>query len=225
MSVTREEPALKEFLSNYATETRNLAVDGKPFNFFVPRDITDFIRQDAPLEQFPLWAKVWEAALVLIDYMARLEPDPQRRILEIGAGLGLAGATAAMLGHRVTITEYNRDALEFIRANCLLNGLGQVEVRHLDWSKPQLASRYDLIIGSEVVYREQDLDCLKNLFDSCLAAGGKVVLAEQIRQTSIDFWRKMEPDYSIRARKLTLKSHQEPVKIALFELEPLADRT
>jgi len=221
MEIVHDNPDLQRFLSTYCAETKSLKVDGQEFTFFVPRDITDFIDSGDPLHNFPLWAKVWEAALVLIDYMARLQPDPQRRILEIGAGLGVVGGVAARLGHKVTITEYDQDALEFIRANCVLNGCRRAEVAHLDWSRPRLTSKYDLIIGSEVVYREQDLDCLKNLFDTYLAAGGKVVLAEQIRETGKNFWRKMAPDYSIQAKKITLKSQQEPVQIAVFELEPL----
>ncbi len=214
-------PELKKFLATYPAETKSLKVDGQQFSFFVPRDITAFISDSDPLRHFPLWARLWEAALVLIDYMASLEPDPQRRVLEIGAGLGVVGAVAAKLGHKVTITEYNQDALEFIRATCALNGCHLAKVLPLDWSRPCLCSRYDLIIGSEVVYREQDLDYLKALFNSCLAPGGKVVLAEQIRKTGMNFWQKMSPDYSIKARKIILRSQQEPLQIAVFELEPL----
>ncbi len=222
---TNHEPDLANFLARYETKTHKMSINGKELTFFVPRDITDLIDMENPMRNFPLWAKVWEAAIVLLDHMARLKPSPERRVLEIGAGLGTVGITAASLGHRVTITEYNPDALEFIRANCLANGCKDVEVLYLDWNNPILDGKFDLIIGSEVVYREQDIDNLKKLFDQALAPNGQVVLAEQLRSTGMSFWQKMALSYSIKARRVKLRSDDTPVQISIFELKPLGNKS
>jgi predicted nicotinamide N-methyase len=44
-------------------------------------------------------------------------------VLEVGAGLGLAGLALAQAGFRVVITDYDEDALAFVRASAERNGL------------------------------------------------------------------------------------------------------
>jgi release factor glutamine methyltransferase len=69
---------------------------------------------------------------------------PGERVLEIGAGLGLAAVLAARAGARVTATDVVPQAVEAIRVNALLNGV-TVDARLGDGYAPVTGERFDLV--------------------------------------------------------------------------------
>jgi release factor glutamine methyltransferase len=66
------------------------------------------------------------------------------RVLEVGAGLGLAAVLAARAGARVVATDVVAEAVELIRLNAQLNGVG-VDARRGDCYAPVADERFDLI--------------------------------------------------------------------------------
>jgi predicted nicotinamide N-methyase len=210
--------ALSAFSRTHETETVPLTVNQRRFRFLKPRHIDDLIDALDPYKDFPLWAKIWEAALVLAGYMADRPVDPREHILEVGAGLGVAGLVAAAFGHRVTITEYDPRALAYIEANRVLNACHAATVHRLDWLRPDLEGRFDMIIGSEIVYNNKHIDFLAQLFKTHLHPGGSVVLAEGVRATGLDFWQRMDGWFDIRVKKHTLRGDSEKVTLLLFEM-------
>ncbi len=104
--------------------------------------------------ELPFWAHVWPSALLMAYYVQRL-PAEGRTMLEIGAGVGVAGLFAAAHGIRATITDIHPDALIFARINVLKNGLeDRAEVMRADFAADRLGRRFDIILGSEVLYIE-----------------------------------------------------------------------
>ncbi len=102
----------------------------------------------------PYWATPCPAAVMLAEYViehAEPGPDP---VLELGAGLGIAGIALGMAGHRVVLTDYDEDALAFARASAKLNGVSLQDVQRLDWRFPP-PGRYALIVASDVVYERR----------------------------------------------------------------------
>ena len=77
-------------------------------------------------------------------FARNLTVGPGDRMLEIGAGLGLAAVLAAKAGARVVATDVVPVAVETIRANALLNGVA-VEARLGDCYAPVAGERFDLI--------------------------------------------------------------------------------
>jgi release factor glutamine methyltransferase len=69
------------------------------------------------------------------------------RVLEIGAGLGLAAVLAARAGARVVATDVVPAAVETIRANAALNGV-TLEARLGDCYAPVAGERFDLICSN-----------------------------------------------------------------------------
>lgn len=212
--------ALPAICGKYATETIPVTIHGRRLQFIKPREIDSFIDPDDPLNAFPLWAKIWEASAVLAEYMAQLPTSPPLQILELGAGLGVAGITAAAFGHRVTITEHDSHALEFLKANALLNHCPEAVICPLDWARRELEGRFDLIIGSEIVYSHQIIDMLGAVFHKYLRPQGRIVLAEGVRPTGVRFWERMAASFDIRVRKTKLCSESEKRTILLFEMRP-----
>jgi len=123
-------------IGNRETEEKSVVIRGRSFTLLAPKFIEEYIDSEDPLHDFPLWAKVWEASWVLADFLAGLPADPEKRLLEIGCGLGLVGVVAASFGHKVVMTEHNPEAIAFARANAERNHCADMEIIDLDWNAP-----------------------------------------------------------------------------------------
>ena len=211
--------SLENFKQQYTVEETTFAVNGHRLKLFVPQDISSFINTEDIFSDFPLWSKIWEATAVLASHMSTIEKIPGRHILEIGAGMGVAGLCCAVMGHQVTITEYNTDALNFARANAVYNGMDPGMVVRMDWNAPQVTGKFDYIIGSEVVFKEEDFPGLFFLFQKYLAPGGRIILAEGMRKTSLNFVKKMEKHYRIRMKKQTIGPKDKATPVVLMEMK------
>lgn len=210
---------LESFHAQYDAESTEVVINGKPFTFLVPKTIDPFIDPDDPIKGFPLWAKIWEGAAILAGHLASLPVDPAKRMLEIGSGLGIVGIVAACHGHRVTMTEYNQDALNFARANMLLNPAATIDIDKLDWTDPQIEGQFDYVVGSEVIYKKSDIQPLAVLFKRYLKPGGEIILVEGVRETGLHFWKAMGPDYHVKAQKKSLRSKSGTNHLVMFQLK------
>ncbi|SLM31098.1 PrmA4 [Desulfamplus magnetovallimortis] len=210
--------SIEKFKKNYDVELTTFSLVNQTLEIYVPKTIDRFINPDDIFEGFPLWSKIWEATAVLAFQLSLLKPDPSKRFLEIGAGLGVAGIYASSMGHQVTITEYNEDALNFARANALQNGIDDEMINFLDWNNPFPMGQFDYIIGSEVVFKEVDIMTLLKLFKIYLKPGGKIILAEGMRKSSLEFVRVMETHYDLKLKKQNIKSDNKDIPVVLIEM-------
>jgi predicted nicotinamide N-methyase len=209
---------LESFHSTYATDVSEVGVRGRAFRFFTPKDLEPFIGDGDALSDFPLWAKIWDASLVLADSLAGLPPGSGRRFLEIGGGIGLVSIVAASFGHDITLTEHNPHALEFARANAHANGCPDLRILELDWNRPSLEGRFDCIVGSEVVYHERDFEPLEKLFLGLLKPEGEIILAEGLRKTGMEFFGRMQQSFQVKGYRKVLRSGGKEVPVILCRM-------
>jgi predicted nicotinamide N-methyase len=210
--------SLEAFYKAYETEATELAVNGRKFKILLPKYLSQFINTHDVMHEFPLWAKIWQASWVLAGYLADLPVAAEKSILEIGGGNGLVSIVAATFGHHITMTEINPDALQFARANALINGCPQLNIQELDWNQPRRSEQFDTIVASEVSYRKEDMQPLMMLFRNSLKPGGEVILAGEMRKLSKDFYKALEEMFEIRVQKKILRSADETIKIFLFRM-------
>lgn len=210
---------MKSFHEKYETDVSEVSIRGRRFRFFTPKYIEPFVDPDDVLHDFPLWCKIWEPALILADHLAAMAPQEGKKLLEIGGGLGLVSVVAATFGHSVILSEHTPDALQFARANAIENGCSNLEIMDLDWSNPPVLDRFDMIVGSEVVYHERDFEPLENLFTSLLKPGGEIVLAAGIRNASMAFFARMQERFHVRGRKKRLRSAGKEVPVILCSMK------
>jgi predicted nicotinamide N-methyase len=137
---------------------------------------------EAYIKEFPFWVKIWEASIVLAHHFVQIGLDKKMTVLEIGAGMGIAGLFLGAHGHKVTITDYEEDALELLQMNVELNGLTNVSVSKLDWHNPALTGEYDIVCGSELVYNETSIEPIIALLRRYLKPGGTVFLAHDVER-------------------------------------------
>ena len=80
-------------------------------------------------------------------FCRHLAVRPGERVLEIGAGLGLAAVLAAKAGATVVATDVLPEAVEVMRANASLNGV-VVDARIGDCYAPVAGERFDLVCSN-----------------------------------------------------------------------------
>jgi predicted nicotinamide N-methyase len=139
-------------------------------------------------ERLPYWAELWPSALALARYMVQHVRLAGRQILELGCGLGLVGVVAALQGARVLCTDYEADALAFARHNARRNACRQMRFRLVDWRRPLLRRRYDIILASDVIYEARNFGPLVAVLQRHLARGGCALFAEPGRPNAIPFF-------------------------------------
>ena len=212
--------SLEVFNRRYETEAVEIRIDDRLFRILLPKDLSAFINFQDVLDEFPLWAKVWKASWLLAGYLAARPPEEGKKYLEIGGGLGLVSIVAASCGHRITMTEYNPDALQFARANAHINGCGDLSITAFDWNQPKFKGKFDCIVASEVIYKEDSFARLLQVFSSCLKTDGEIILASEVRKTTEKFCHYVQPYFNIQAQKKTLRSEDENTVIILLRLTP-----
>jgi predicted nicotinamide N-methyase len=210
--------SLESFQKEYETETTEVVVKDRKFQILLPKSLARFINTQDVFHEFPLWAKIWPASWVLADYIAGMPVEAKKQFLELGAGAGLVSIVVASFGHRITMSEYDDDALRFARANALINECSRLPIVDLDWNRPQSPGRFNYIVASEVTYKKEDCQPLVELLKACLKPDGEVILAGEMRKTSMDFYKELETGFNISVQKKILRSDNEKVNIYLFRM-------
>ena len=187
-------------------------------------DLEQVLGEKDPLKnpsEFPFWIRLWEAAIVLSRFMATQTPAPGTTVLELGAGLGAPGLTAAALGCSVTLSDYEDIILDFERVSAAASGLDNIRFAVLDWLNPPEMERYDVILGAEVLFREDFFEPLLDILRHALKPDGVVYLAHDSKRKSVHpFLKKAEKEYKISVSRRILKSLDEDKEIFLARLIP-----
>lgn len=187
-------------------------------------DLEQILEGKDPLKnvsEFPFWIRLWEAAIVLAEFIAAQKPEQSSTLLELGAGLGAPGLVAAAAGYQTTLTDYEDLILDFQRVSAAASGISDVRFSLLDWLRPPDMEQYDVILGAEILFREEFFQPLLNVLAKALKPDGVVYLAHDINRLSLQPFLKMaEGKYHISAAKRKLKSLESDKHILLTRLTP-----
>ncbi|KTF94294.1 hypothetical protein cypCar_00032861 [Cyprinus carpio] len=151
-------------------------------------------------------AVVWDAAVVLCMFLEMGTVDLKgKRVIELGAGTGLVGIVAALLGASVRITD-REAALEFLTANVRENippgQQGAVQVSELTWGENlhlYPTGSFDLILGADIVYLEETFPALLQTLEHLSAENTVVLLSCRIRYERDErFLMELRRSFSVR---------------------------
>lgn len=222
-------PAAEQALYQRLRKEYRLAFEPLSFgpvrlNLLTVTDLEPLLEGKDPLKDpssFPFWVKLWEAAIVLAQHLAGQKFAPGTRLLELGAGLGAPGLAAAAAGCSVTLTDYEEQILDFERVSAAASGLDGVTCSLLDWKNPPPMERFDVIVGAEILFREEFFAPLLQVMRGALKPGGVIYLAHDVRRQSLrPFLEMAEAEYTIAASMRTLRSLDEDRAILLNRLIP-----
>jgi predicted nicotinamide N-methyase len=169
---------------------------------------------------------LWPAAIALAHAVnVRAEAIRGARVLELGAGTGLPGLTAAALGAEVVQTDHHEPTLSICRRNGERNGIDTIEYRLVDWSEWRDEAQYDWILGSDILYNIEMHPHLQRIFESNLAPGGRVLLSDPFRNMGLDLLETLEvAGWTNKITKWQLGDDAAKRPFAIFELAPPAAR-
>ncbi|RYV01722.1 histidine kinase [Shewanella sp. OPT22] len=130
---------------------------------------------------WPLFGIVWPSSIVLADFMQNYEIK-NKRILEIGCGIGL---TSLLLNKRkadITASDYHPAVSEFLDRNIKLNGLSSIKYYRADWTdNDHEFGKFDVIIGSDVLYDEFSIEALAQFINKHTEVNSEVILVDPRR--------------------------------------------
>lgn len=111
------------------------------------------------LAHTPYWAFCWAAGHALAAFLL---DNPElcrgKRVVDVGAGSGVAAVAAALAGAREAVAcDTDADALEAVRANARLNGVDVVPCVSLE----DVAETLDLVLASDVFYDRENRPLLE----------------------------------------------------------------
>ena len=145
---------------------------------------------------FPFWSKVWPAALGLCRY---LEENPKlvenKRLLELGAGLGLPSFLCSKTAVFAIASDYNEDAVGLIAHNIRRNQIRNLEAIHIDWNKIPEDLVFDIVLMSDVNYAPADFGPLLKTIQTLIRNKTKIILSSPQRLAGRDFVKKLGPDF------------------------------
>ncbi|XP_067154922.1 protein N-lysine methyltransferase METTL21A [Apteryx mantelli] len=172
------------------------------------------VRIEQSWAQLGVAAVVWDAALVLCAYLEAGNVDLcDRAVIELGAGTGLLGIVAALLGARVTVTD-RAAALALLESNVRANLPPELQpraaVKELTWGR-DLGSfppgAFDLVLGSDIVYLEETFADLLRTLEHLCAEHTVILLSCRIRyERDLDFLRMLRGRFSVH------EVHYDPTK-------------
>jgi predicted nicotinamide N-methyase len=131
---------------------------------------------------------IWDGSIILSWFLAKQKESLHldgAKVIEIGAGRGIAGLVAGLLGAEVTITDLP-DAVPAIQKSILLNNLSHCVAVPLDWKSPDCDTKFKYIIAADVVWIPDLIEPLVNTIDKLLQKETIMYLCHQTRSALAD---------------------------------------
>lgn len=145
-----------------------------------------------------LFGLLWPSGSRLAERMALRPVNSKERILELGCGLGLASLVGHRRGANITASDCHPLAGEFLRENLRLNHLSPMNYQHGHWGQhaaqeqdPAVSSKFDLIIGSDILYERDEQGDLANYIHQHLEDRAEVWVVDPNRGNRAHFHRNM----------------------------------
>jgi len=169
---------------------------------------------------------VWEGATVLGDYLAKNGSLEGLKILELGAGTGLAGIVASKLGAQVTLTDLKKN-LNILKRNIDINfnvTESRPLVKELEWNvdlKNFSLNTYNLIIGADIIYSVETFRDLLKTIDYFLCSKEiknppKVIFSSKLRYDRVETFNRMAQ--KLYKLKTTLLYFEPISQVKVYEI-------
>ena len=140
---------------------------------------------------WPLFGMVWPSAQVLADAMLGFDLA-HKRVLEVGCGLALASLVVQRRHGDITASDKHPLAGAFLQDNLHRNGLAPLRFVTSDWAITDSAlGRFDVIIGSDVLYERQQPEALAGFIERHARPAMQVLIADPDRGNRSAFNRCM----------------------------------
>lgn len=196
---------------HYSTKTETIVIDGA--DDLIIRSLLDRQQYYDPKgaaerlgicsASWSLFGMLWPSSIRLASALALRPVNADEQILEIGCGLALASLVAHRRGANITASDRHPKAKLFLKENLRLNNLSELPFRHGQWGEHPLPSledtgaellreKYDLIVGSDLLYEPDMPDALALFVNLHAAIQAEVWIVDPNRGYRPAFNRKMQ---------------------------------
>jgi predicted nicotinamide N-methyase len=183
-------------MPGYHTRQITHAIGGHAYRLRVLTDLQQFSDPDGHSDrlgispaQWSLFGQPWPAGRLLAQAMHRFD-IADKRILELGCGIGLASLVLQRRGAEVVASDIHPLAEPFLAYNAALNGLPALHYRQLHWDQalPSLGC-FDVIIASDVLYERGQAERLCTVVARHAHPAAEVLVTDPGRGNSARFTR------------------------------------
>lgn len=151
---------------------------------------------------WPLFGLLWPSSIRMAERLLQRPVCPDERILEIGCGLALPTLVGRRRGARITASDRHPLARVFLEANAKINNVSSIKYRHGQWGMTGevcmrdtgaelLSARYDLILGSDLLYDRDAPEALAAFINEHAAERAEVWIIDPNRGHRPAFTRHM----------------------------------
>ncbi|XP_068633130.1 histidine protein methyltransferase 1 homolog isoform X2 [Battus philenor] len=155
-------------------------------------ELAEQVQSDLVAGKYEGGLKVWECTSDLIKYSLDSNDIDfnEKKVLDLGCGVGILGIYALQNGAFVTFQDYNKEVIESVTIpSVLLNIDEELQKDELkkckfysgDWAsfnkKLPVGEVYDIILTSETIYNEENYTKLIELFLERLSKDGNIYVA------------------------------------------------
>ena len=160
---------------------------------------------------WPIFGVIWPSSLVLARFIDSYDINT-KRVLEVGCGIGL---TSLLLNKKcvdVTATDYHPESQTFLNRNTVLNGDKAIPFELTNWAnQSDSLGRFDLIIGSDLLYEDNHIELLANFIDAHAKAQCEVILVDPGRGRKNKLATRMIAfGFSVQLENIEHNGDQEP---------------
>ncbi|MFW2372895.1 MAG: class I SAM-dependent methyltransferase [Gammaproteobacteria bacterium] len=185
-------------MQNYQLKHQTITVDNIDYQIQTLKDRQQFYDHEHRAEalgissaSWPLFGVVWPASRILAATVCSYNLD-NKRVLEIGCGIALSSIVLHQMGIDITASDYHPLAKEFLNKNVLGNKLPPIKFETGNWEvENPLLGKYDLIIGSDVLYEPAHSENVSSFIDKHSAIDSEVIIVDPNRGNRAIFTKKM----------------------------------
>ncbi len=188
-------PSLPDLATRFPLETVTIPIGDRTWQITCVTDQDALLDGVNEVEHVPYGFLLWESAVALAGWLAE-RPDQVagKRVLELGAGVGLAGLMARHLGADLWQTDHRADVLLLAQENARQNDVVLPHQFIADWRNWDHTAQYDLILGADILYERAMHQHLAPIFRTNLAPGGTLVLSDPSRPQALELIAAMEDE-------------------------------
>ncbi|XP_062173221.1 uncharacterized protein LOC133878662 [Alnus glutinosa] len=195
-----------------------------------------------------LGTTVWDASLVFVKFLEKncrkgrfcQSKLKGKRVIELGAGCGVAGFGMALLGCDVVATDQTevlpllmrnveRNTSRILQMNPGSDSFGSIKVEELDWGNKDhimaVGPPFDYIIGTDVVYAEHLLEPLLQTISALSGPKTTLLLGYEIRSMSVheqmlQMWKRNFNVKIVPQAKMDQTFQHPSIQIFIMGLKP-----
>ena len=214
---------LEELSREYDLDTTCYSFAGREYSFVSVRDSYALLDRISPEdfmkdEQMPYWAEIWPAAVILSEFILEELAVTNKRIIEIGAGVGVASIAAASVGADVLSTDYSEEAIKFIRLNAGKNNVA-LNTDRLDWRFIQLDEQFDVLFAADVLYERTNLLPIIFAVDKLIQPNGCAYIADPRRRLAQQFLDlAFENGFSVTSHAKSFRKSEQTIPVNIYRL-------